>query len=207
MDIPMQASVVCKDQDCGQVVCVIMDPRNDDLTHIVVEESGKTSKERLVPVKYILGTDPKSIQLSLSKDELGEMEDFIEHRFIPSDQAYGVFPIRQRIYIPYTTIGEKLADVSRERIPSGGISFHAGAIVQATDGEIGIVEEFLVDPISEQISHMVVQTGHLWNKKEIAIPASEINRVEKDIVHLKLTRSQVEALPSPETLMQKSSMK
>jgi len=39
MGIPLQAQVECTDGVCGLSVCVLMDPRSDQVVHVVVKES------------------------------------------------------------------------------------------------------------------------------------------------------------------------
>jgi len=68
--------------------------------------------------------------------------------------------------------------------------------VEASDGRIGRVDEFLVDPVTGQISHLILREGHLWGKRDITIPVSEIERIEDDSVHLKLDKQSIEALPA-----------
>jgi hypothetical protein len=47
-----------------------------------------------------------------------------------------------------------------------------------------------------QVTHVILQAGHLWGKKEIALPLSIIDTVDEDTVHLKLDREAVEELPA-----------
>ena len=53
-----------------------------------------------------------------------------------------------------------------------------------------------IDPESGQFTHVVTQEGHLWGKKEIALPLSAIDRYENDTVYLKLSRADVGQLPA-----------
>ena len=202
MSISIKASVFCNQgEECGKTFCVIVNPRTDEMTHVVVEEKNFPYAKRIVPIALVEEATEKSIQLSCTKKEFFQMENFIEHQYIPAEKTYGVFPFGQKIYIPYSNYSYDLADVTRENVPDGGITFHPGTSIEATDGKIGQVDEFLVDPVSEQITHLVMKEGHLWNKKEIAIPASEIDRVENDVVHLKISKTEIESLPSLESLM------
>jgi hypothetical protein len=67
---------------------------------------------------------------------------------------------------------------------------------QATDGHVGQVEEFLVDPASEHITHLMMREGHLWGQRDVAIPISGIDHLEDGAVHLTLSKGEIEALPS-----------
>jgi sporulation protein YlmC with PRC-barrel domain len=89
--------------------------------------------------------------------------------------------------------------LEHESIPAGELAVHRGAAVEASDGYVGRVDEFLVDPENEHITHLVMREGHLWEQKEVTIPASAIARVEEDAVYLKLNKAGIEALPAVHT--------
>jgi hypothetical protein len=56
------------------------------------------------------------------------------------------------------------------------------------------VEGLRVDPGDHRVTHVLLQEGHLWGRREILIPASAVTKVENGI-WLNLTRKQVEDLP------------
>jgi hypothetical protein len=58
------------------------------------------------------------------------------------------------------------------------------------------VDEFLIDPASGHISHLILKEGYLWGQKDVTIPVSQIDQVEAGTVRLKLSRNQVRALPA-----------
>ncbi|MEJ2484428.1 MAG: PRC-barrel domain-containing protein [Anaerolineales bacterium] len=196
MDIPIKADVICKDEDCGHVSCVIVNPKNEDLSYVVVEENQHPYDEFIVPVEMIKNTTSKSIQLSCSKEELTHMENFIEHHFVPIEKVYGIYPVRRQVFVPYSSYSKKYADIPYERIPKGDVTFHRGSVIEATDGPVGKLDEFQIDSSGEHISHLIIKEGHLWNKKEIGIPVSEIDHIEKDTIYIKLNKDQVANLPS-----------
>jgi hypothetical protein len=41
-----------------------------------------------------------------------------------------------------------------------------------------------------------MREGHLWGKKDVAIPVSGIDHYEENTVYLKLSKQQIEALPA-----------
>ena len=47
---------------------------------------------------------------------------------------------------------------------------HPGASVEATDGQVGRVQEFVIDPQNNRVTHLVLHEGHLWGKKDVTIP-------------------------------------
>ena len=66
--------------------------------------------------------------------------------------------------------------------------------VHAVDGEIGQVAGFVVNRDDHAITHVLLKEGHLWGRKEVAIPVGAIVSVA-DGIQLNITRKQVEDLP------------
>ncbi|MCJ7700198.1 MAG: PRC-barrel domain-containing protein [Anaerolineales bacterium] len=63
------------------------------------------------------------------------------------------------------------------------------------DGEIGKVDEFLVDPDTMHVTHIVMREGHLWETKEISIPISMVQHISEKRVYLNVDKAQVAQLP------------
>ena len=84
--------------------------------------------------------------------------------------------------------------VVHDVVPLGEVEVGQGARVHATDGEIGQVEGFVVDPDDHRVTHVLLQEGHFWGRQEIAIPISAVARAD-DGVRLNITKQQVEDLP------------
>jgi hypothetical protein len=74
-----------------------------------------------------------------------------------------------------------------------------GYHLQATDGIIGHVCDFMMDDKSWAISQLVIKTGHRFSGKEVLIPTSQIARISFDesTVFVNLTREAVEQSPEP----------
>ena len=66
--------------------------------------------------------------------------------------------------------------------------------VHATDGSIGRVQGLVIDPGSHHVTHVLLQEGHLWGRKEVAIPIGAVTGVD-DGIKLSLTKQQVQDLP------------
>jgi uncharacterized membrane protein len=70
------------------------------------------------------------------------------------------------------------------------------AKVECTDGNIGRVRELVAEEGADSITHLVLQKGHLWGKREVVLPLSAVDRVEGDTVYLKLDKASIAALPA-----------
>ena len=80
-----------------------------------------------------------------------------------------------------------------DNVPLGGAEVARHESVHALDGESGKVEGFVVDA-GHKVTHVLLQEGHLWGRKEVAIPVSAVTAVDRGI-RLNLTKRQVEDLP------------
>ena len=62
---------------------------------------------------------------------------------------------------------------------TGELAVRRGSRVRATDGDVGRVDEFLVDRETAHITHLVLREGHLWGQKDVLIPVSEIGQIDE----------------------------
>ena len=70
-----------------------------------------------------------------------------------------------------------------------------GEQVYATDGAIGRIQGLVIDPGSHHVTHILLEEGHLWGRKEVAIPIGAMTRVD-DVIKLTIDKHQVQGLPT-----------
>jgi sporulation protein YlmC with PRC-barrel domain len=197
MDIPINVDVLCAGELCGRSTCLIINPINTRVTHLVVIEKDFPYIERLVSVETILDSSPNSIQLRCDKAKLSDMEPFKEADFISAGQLESGLPYGAPYLIwPYSIYEARPMLFEHEHIPAGEVVIRRGTRVKATDGQVGKVDEFLVDPKNDIITHLVLREGHLWGKKDVTIPVSEVDRIADDAVYLKLGKEVIATLPT-----------
>jgi hypothetical protein len=51
-----------------------------------------------------------------------------------------------------------------------------------------------MNPRDHHVTHVLLQEGHLWGRKEVAIPISAVTRVD-DGIQLNITKQEVQDLP------------
>ena len=207
--IPLNIEVTCTDGNCGKSSHVIINPLDRSITHVVVEyDSFSDSNKRLVSLDKITETTDKSIQLKCTTQELTEMERFTETHYINSDTAeYTAFdPLAEQSFneldsfsmwpYVYSQSSVYSIPVEEERVPLGEIAVRRGADVEATDGHVGKVCEFVIDPTDGHITHLVLREGHLWSEKELTLPLSAVDRMDEYAVYLNLNKKTVKSLPA-----------
>ena len=191
-NIPIGAQVVCTDGEAGKSTAVIINPVTRTLTHFAAQDRDSFAPTaRLVPVELVSKTTADKIYLTCTRAELSELDIFSETHYIPNTD------VTLEYLEPYATpLDVNYLPVETESVPPGELAIHRGTTVEAADGYVGTVDEFVIDPESSHITHFVLQKGHIWGKKEMTVPVGAIDRAEESIVHLKLTKAELAALPS-----------
>jgi sporulation protein YlmC with PRC-barrel domain len=204
MEIPLNAQVECMDSICGRSVCVLIDPVTDQVTHLVVKEDSSPNTEYIVPVDFVIETIVNMIRLRCNKAELEKMDPFIKTTFIEEKVSVGnlgygggMYGMGSYYFAPYVTPEITVQrPVEHQQIPPGELAVRRGTRVEATDGYVGKVDEFVINPENGHITHLVMREGHLWGQKDVIIPLSAMGDTRGDTVFLKLDKHQIESLPT-----------
>jgi sporulation protein YlmC with PRC-barrel domain len=196
------AKANCTDGPCGEVSRLIIDPATETVTHLVIKSGMGWKSERLVPVEQVDST-ADVIQLRCTRDEFDQFEQAEERAKQDDGNGAGIWEMESG----HTKYGDPIGDpyvpsvrvrtVIQNVIPQGKEEMGPGDPVHATDGEIGRVLGFRVDPDDHKVTHVLLQEGHLWGHREVAIPISAVTKVDIGI-RLNLTKQQVENLPPVE---------
>jgi hypothetical protein len=190
MEVPLDAKIVCADGPGGRSICTVLNPVNDRITHVVVKDEEFSILSRLVPVERILSSNPEEIRLSCTRAELGRMDVFSESEFIPYDLTGTQF------MLPYSIPAVAVITLEHEKVPPGELALRRGSSVEARDGYVGTLDEFIVEPEEHYITHLVLRRGHLWDPRDVTIPVRQIDRMEGHTVYLKLSKGEIGALPA-----------
>ena len=202
MEIPLNAQVECTDGVCGRSIFVLIDPAIERLTHLIVGDELSNLTGYMVPIDFVSVTIAGTIQLRCSKAELKKMDPFIPTRFIQQEVSNNIwnrgYGWEKSYYWPYVVSAKRSGDPSLQdlSIPVKEIAVGRGTPVEATDGYVGKVDEFVVNPKNGNITHLVMREGHLWGKKDVIIPLSAMGDTRNDTVFLKLDKQQIESLPT-----------
>jgi sporulation protein YlmC with PRC-barrel domain len=193
------ARVLAADGECGEVVRVTIDPVTQVLTHLVVAPAHHQALGRLVPVDLIDVVDDDQIRLSCTMEHFRALDDAQDVRFLPGSAdvlGYGEHSLTWPYYALETPLsGSERDAMVVDRVPLGEVEVHRGDQVHAADGWVGSVQGLVIDPEDHRVTHVLLQEGHLWGRKQVAIPIGATSRVGEEI-RVGLTKQQVEELPS-----------
>jgi sporulation protein YlmC with PRC-barrel domain len=211
MRVELGTPVRCSDNLVGEVVDVVIDPIGKRLTHLVVEPRWQDAiASRLVPVELVEtdGGEQGAISLRCTGEDMNRLETVHEFAYlrtgkVPLDDPHWDVGVEDVLAMPYYegmgAVGPAAYDanlgVTYDRIPKGEVEIRRSSAVISADGhDLGRVDGFLIDD-EEQITHFLLERGHLWGRREITIPIGSVEKVETDLVTVGLTKDEVGALP------------
>ena len=196
------ANVSCTDGRCGEVTRLVVDPVARAITHLVVEPKRRQYTGRLVPVDLV---DATAGQMRL-RCTLADSRSSNPPRRSSSHRASPGTRTTTKTWCSWAYYdlggGPGIAGgmvsvpqpVTCDSVPLGEVDVRRGEHVHATDGEIGRVLGLVIDRRSHHVTHVLLQEGHLWGRKEVAIPIGTVTGVEHG-VRLLVTKEQVQDLP------------
>lgn len=91
-------------------------------------------------------------------------------------------------------LGNAAQPIVQDLVPSGKVDIRRGQQVHATDGPIGKVQGVVIDRRDLKMTHVLLQEGHLWGRKQVAIPSAAVAGVD-DGISLTLSKDEVRDLP------------
>ncbi len=198
------ADASCTDGSCGRVSRVVVDPVARVVTHLVVEPEHRRGLGRLVPLGLVEVTGG-GIRLGCTRAAFEKLDPAEQTQFVPGTRGYAAYGPEQVLSWPYYGLGgegvrgDSVGNVSQtvtyDSVPLGEVAVRRSAHVHAMDGAIGQVQGLVIDPGSRHVTHVLLQEGHVWGRKDVAIPISAVTGVDDDGIRLNITKQQVQDLP------------
>jgi hypothetical protein len=214
MRLDLDTTVYCVDGRVGELVDVLVQPSTCRLTHLVIQPHSPHDHERLVSVTEAHareGSDGISLESTVAQiSQLESIRNFayLRRGEFPAGDADWDIGIQEITALPeYGSLGpealgagvptldyDQHVAVSYHVVPKGHVEIRRSSAVTSSDGHhLGHVVGFVIDD-QQQIGHLVLEHGHLWGKRQVAIPSGAIERLQNDEVTLSLSNGQVGAL-------------
>jgi sporulation protein YlmC with PRC-barrel domain len=203
------AAVSGSDGAIGKVTRVVVDPIAKVVTHLIVEPSHVLDISRLVPLSLVDSATTEEVKLNCTLAAFGQLDPAEETHFLPGQPGNPLYTEGQSLSWPYYSLavesggfgpggigaGGFPVPLTYDKLPLGEVAVRRGDRVHATDGEIGRVQGLVIDASDHHVTHVLLQEGHLWDRKEVAIPVSAVTKVDEDGIQLKITKQNVQDLP------------
>jgi sporulation protein YlmC with PRC-barrel domain len=204
--------VRCTDGVYGELADIVIDPLEKRVTQLVVQPEQSEGEARLVPIRLAKSGDggQREIELECTLDEAQRFESVHEAAYLrlgespaeDPDWDVGVEDVLAMPYYAGVDVGlytgelDSNVTINYDRVPKGEVEVRrASAVISADDHSLGEVDGFVVDA-DEHITHLVLERGHLWGRKEVTIPIGAVAKVESDVVYVALSKDEVGDLPA-----------
>ena len=209
MRLELGRSVRLADGATQQLVDVVIDSGSKRVTHLVVQPRDHGEEARLVPVGLAEEPGDGASELAL-RCNAKDLEHFdLVHEFEvlhvgerPKEDPKWDVGVEDIVVTPSyapTAFGEysgagagdSEVTISYDRVPKGEIELRRASSVYSADGHhLGSVEGVDVSE-GDRLTRVFFQRGHLWWKREVAVPAESIAKFESDTVTLGLKKDEL----------------
>ncbi len=209
MRLDLNCHVHCTDGTFGELSDVVIDPSTRCLTHLVVQPHHHQHRlARLVPVsKAQIGEAAGGgVSLHCTIAEISELKPVQSSEYLrmgvrPAEDPDSDIGIEEIAALPsygFDPLGapgpvdfDPHVTLTYDRVPRGMVEIRRQSDVTSSDGHhIGHVIGLAIGD-QQRIEELVVHHGHVWGKREIAIPIDSIERLMSDEVVLRLSHDEV----------------
>jgi sporulation protein YlmC with PRC-barrel domain/uncharacterized membrane protein len=191
--VTLFARVMCVDGITGELIAIVIHPETEEIINLVIKD--KTVSEpntRLVPIERVIVSTPRTLELDCTRKEISRMQLFIPEHYIEREfNPYGYAFNLPMMITPEWITSERPEQMHKK------LKLHRGLVIEAVDERIGQAGEFLIDPHTKEISHIILKRRPLWRKEDIIIPVSRISQIEAEKILINLEKHAVETMTNP----------
>jgi sporulation protein YlmC with PRC-barrel domain len=207
MKLELGTSIRCADGATRELVDVVIDSSSSRVTHLVIRPAQHSEDARLVPISLASRAEDGESEISLNCGA-ADLERFDPvHKFEilragerPNEDPKWDVGVEDIVVAPnyaptaFGDYGGSLdsdVTISYDRVPKGEIELrHASSVYSADGHHLGSVDAVVVDD-GDRLTHLLLERGHLWWKREVALPAEAISKFESDMLTLGLTKREL----------------
>ena len=217
MELKEGTRVVTTDgKEVGKINRFVIDPVTNEVTHIVVQKGWLLTEDKVVPLDKVNTATEHDVVLSETVNDFDDLPPFEETHFIRADgeetdrttagessrlrvaPAYYWYPTGGYLGFPASGIGyENWPQVEvKQNIPEDTVALKEGSkVVSSDDKHVGNIEQLFVDLDSNRATHFLISQGVLFKDRKV-VPARWVKTIAEDSVHLAVTSTVLENLPS-----------
>jgi hypothetical protein len=217
MRLDLGDAIHCADGVWGELADLVIDPTTRRVTHLVVAPRHRHDLARLVPVEkaHAGSSSDDQVVLEYTAAEMSELEPVQKSAYlrlgeVPVEDPDWEVGVTDVLALPYygslasggldtpiepLGVDEHVTEIY-DRVPKDKVEIRRSSSVFSGDEHLlGHVDGFVVGS-DELISHIVLEQGHLWGKKDVTIPIGAVAKIDNDEVKLNLSKDEVGELNS-----------
>jgi sporulation protein YlmC with PRC-barrel domain len=207
MKLELGTSIRCADGATRELVDVVIDSSSSRVTHLVIQPAQHAEDARLVPISLASRAEDgeREISLNCGAADLERFDPVHKFEILRAGERRNEDPkwdvgVEDIVVAPnyaptaFGDYGGSLdsdVTISYDRVPKGEIELrHASSVYSADGHHLGSVDAVVVDD-GDRLTHLLLERGHLWWKREVALPAEAISKFESDMLTLGLTKREL----------------
>lgn len=213
-DFEIGADVFCEDTACGRLTAVAIRSASARLAHLIVDP-GRSAQARLVRAALAHATKD-GIRLRCTRQQFEALEPAVvahvepaeaatsldeerrwrRHDEVSSWPAFGLGPtLNPSLGTPAPPPVPRPHIEFEDRVPPGEVRVHEDVGIHAADGDIGRVAGVAVESADQRVTQILVDEGHLWAHKRVAIPMGLVRELNDEGITVRLSKRQIKELP------------
>ena len=182
-------------QKVGTVDYVVVHPPEFHVTDIVVSTGAILGRDVVVPIDSVDRVENDKVCLSIKKDALGALKDYVEIHYQEPPQDWvpptGMFYPTESVVWPAGMYYPDQASVE-VNAPQDTVGIHSGMEVQSSDGhKVGTIHAVETDNATGDLTEIIVQRGFLFHQ-DTTIPIKAVAEIKDDVVKLTGTKAEIE---------------
>ena len=210
MNIKMGEKVLSQNgKVVGKIERVVMDPKSEEITHVVVERGLLFKVEHLIPVSMLGELSEKGISLLVDEKKVQSLPEFETEHFIlysgmsdvmKNSKGYAtpliMYPPAglMRTGTPYPSYPPITHHVDKN-IPKSTVAIKDGAEVFSQDGnKLGDVEQVFTDPKLECVTYFLISKSRLLKERKL-VPIEWLKGMTEKSITLGVDTKIIQELP------------
>jgi sporulation protein YlmC with PRC-barrel domain len=200
-------------KDLGRLHSVVVDPRDNEVTHIIVNagphfpEPGFGAPELInVPIEQMEDAGEDKVVLRSSRDEFRKLPQWVERDFTPAvptepegkrpNYAHQLWDTGAALAASFASLLTGIA-VPAETVKKA--SFEREILNDAPvwrlepHTHVGDVERVLVDEETDEIKELVIRRGAFFGE-DVVLPMDYVTEIQDGVVHVQLTDEELHGL-------------
>ena len=193
----------------GNIDRVVIDPRTEKISHVVVRKGLLFVEDKVVPVDLLDEASADGVVLHPNIGNLDELPPFEETYYLPIyEMDYRPTDVGASLYYYppvgiaagslggfFTTEPPYLVETERN-VPEGSIVLKEGSrVISRDDKHVGNVERVFANSRDARVTHLLISQGLLLKERKL-VPVYWVNHVYEDEVYLTVNSQLLDRLPA-----------
>ena len=191
----------------GTVDRIVVDPINDEVTHIVVRAGVLFAEDRVIPVESVSNATQSVVKLITTNEDLDAFPRFEETYYISppakrdaaAEEVHTVMPLYYypplgSMYPAFPAVAMPELGYVNRNIPADTVAISKGTRVLDDDGKhVGDVQEVFTDD-QERVTHILISKGLIFTSEKL-VPITWVDILGENTIHLNVDTDILHNLP------------